>query len=81
MVAPVEGTIPNNPCRRYQKLSLYSWAIGSLCTVVTESWQISTKSLSRKEGETDEEYAKRVEEATKQMNQHLFILIHALFQV
>ncbi|KAG2435495.1 hypothetical protein HYH02_011790 [Chlamydomonas schloesseri] len=65
---------------RYQKLSLWSWALGSVCTVATESYQIAAKSVVRKEGESEEDYAKRVEEVKKQINQHLFVLIHGLFQ-
>ncbi|GIL49947.1 hypothetical protein Vafri_6243 [Volvox africanus] len=65
---------------RYQKLSLWSWALGSVCTIAAEGWQITAANVTRKEGETEEEYGKRVEEVKKQINQRLFILIHALFQ-
>ncbi len=37
--------------------------------------------MVRKEGESEEEYGKRVEEVKKQINQRLFVLIHALVQV
>lgn len=37
--------------------------------------------MVRREGESDEDYAKRVDEAKKQVNQRVFVLVHALFQV
>ncbi|KXZ52234.1 hypothetical protein GPECTOR_10g865 [Gonium pectorale] len=65
---------------RYQKLSLWSWALGSVCTVAAESWQIAALSVVRKEGESEDEYAKRVEDVKKQINQRLFLVVHALVQ-
>lgn len=65
---------------RYQKMSLWSWALGSACTIVGEGWQISSLSVKRREGEGDEEYGRRVEEVKRQVNQRLFVLVHALVQ-
>ncbi len=67
--------------RSYQKLSLYSWALGSVCTVAAESYAIAAASVVRKEGESDEEYGKRVEEVKKAINARLFTLVHGLVQV
>ncbi|KAG2500202.1 hypothetical protein HYH03_001782 [Edaphochlamys debaryana] len=65
---------------RYQKLSLWSWALGSLCTVATESYGIASTSVVRKEGESEEDYAKRVNEVKAAINQKVFVLVHALVQ-
>lgn len=34
---------------RWSKISLYSWALGSVCTVLTESYQIARLSVKRRE--------------------------------
>jgi hypothetical protein len=65
---------------RAQKVSLYSWALGSVCTIIGESWQISLKMVQRKERESDEDYEARVKEAQAVINNHLFVLLHALIQ-
>mmetsp|Transcript_14982 Transcript_14982/g.32478 ORF Transcript_14982/g.32478 Transcript_14982/m.32478 type:complete len:241 (+) Transcript_14982:194-916(+) len=65
---------------RWQKLSLYSWALGSVCTVVSEVWSITSLSVVKKEGESDEEYKKRVDDARAQINQRMFVLVHGLVQ-
>lgn len=65
---------------RFQKLSLWSWALGSACTVAAEAFQIASTSVPRKEGEGDAEYDKRVDEARAQINQRMLVLIHALVQ-
>lgn len=65
---------------RYQKLSLVGWALGSCLTAIGEGWQISALQVKRKEGESDEEYNKRIEEIKKQINQRLFVLTHAVIQ-
>ncbi|PNH09763.1 Peroxisomal membrane protein 11D [Tetrabaena socialis] len=65
---------------RYQKLSLWSWALGSVCTLAAEGYSIAAQSVVRKEGESEEDYCKRVEEVKKQINQRLLVIVHALFQ-
>lgn len=34
---------------RWGKISLWSWALGSVCTVVAESWSIAKLQVKRKE--------------------------------
>lgn len=65
---------------KYQKLSLWSWALGSACTIATEGWQIGTTTVKRNDGEADDEYNRRVEAIKRQVNQRLFVLLHALVQ-
>ncbi|KAF5833224.1 peroxisomal biogenesis factor 11 [Dunaliella salina] len=66
---------------RFQKVSLSAWALGSVCTIISESWQIARLSVTRKENETDEKYEARVEEARKAINQRMLLLVHGVFQV
>lgn len=65
---------------KWQKLSLWSWALGSVCTVFGEAWQIIELSVVRKEGESDADYNKRVEAARKATNERMLVLVHGLFQ-
>lgn len=66
---------------RYQKMSLWGWALGSGCTILAEGYAISHALVRRHEGESDEEYEKRVAAAKAEINAHLLPLIHAVFQV
>ena len=66
---------------RYQKMSLWGWALGSACTILSESYAISTALVRRREGESDDDYEKRVAAAKAEINAHLTPLIHAIFQV
>eukprot|EP00967_Tisochrysis_lutea_P141523 scaffold260118_cov21-Tisochrysis_lutea.AAC.2 len=34
---------------RFQKVSVSAWALGSVCTIISESWQIARLSVTRKE--------------------------------
>ncbi|GFR43503.1 hypothetical protein Agub_g4592, partial [Astrephomene gubernaculifera] len=65
---------------RYQKLSLWTWALGSVCSVAAESWQIAMQSVVRKEGESDADYEKRVEAVKNDINNRLFIILHSVIQ-
>jgi len=63
----------------FQKLSMYGWFGGSLCTIVTELYEIQDM-IKRKRGETDGDYEKRQEELQKQLKEKAVVLIHAVFQ-
>mmetsp|Transcript_7954 Transcript_7954/g.21223 ORF Transcript_7954/g.21223 Transcript_7954/m.21223 type:complete len:235 (+) Transcript_7954:101-805(+) len=65
---------------RFQKVSVSAWALGSVCTIISESWQIARLSVTRKENEPDEKYEARVEEARKAINQRMLVLVHGIFQ-
>lgn len=67
--------------RRYQKVSLWGWALGSACTILGESYAISTALVRRREGESDDDYEKRVAAAKAEINAHITPLIHGIFQV
>ncbi len=77
------GLITNKTTgERWQKVSLWSWALGSVCTVVAESLGIAASmSVPRKEGESEEEYAKRADEARKGVNAKVLALVHGVIQV
>ena len=66
---------------RWQKISLWSWAMGSVCTVVAEAYTIATLTVVQKDGESDQDYNKRVDEARSQINQKMLALVHGLVQV
>jgi hypothetical protein len=66
---------------RWQKTSLWSWALGSLCTVAAETYQIATITVEHKEGESAQDYEKRVDAARAQIHQKMLVLVHGLFQV
>lgn len=63
----------------FQKLSMYGWFGGSLCTIITELYELQAM-IKRKYGETDAEYEKRQEEVQKQLKEKSIVLIHAVFQ-
>lgn len=66
---------------RAQKTSLWAWALGSVCTIVSECYELSqlSKPPSTKEGQEAWEI-KRMK-AQAEMNSRMIVLIHALFQV
>lgn len=66
---------------RFQKLSLYSWAGGSGCTVLTEAHELLQISKIKRKGESDSEWALRRAKAVDEVNTRLLTLIHALVQV
>ena len=75
----VSFTLMSN-CRA-QKTSLWAWALGSVCTIVSECYELSqlSKPPSTKEGQEAWEI-KRMK-AQAEMNSRMIVLIHALFQV
>lgn len=77
------GLITNKTTgERWQKVSLWSWALGSACTVAAEGYGIAAaKAVVRKEGESDEEFSKRQEEVQKAVNARVLTLVHGLVQV
>jgi Peroxisomal biogenesis factor 11 (PEX11) len=64
---------------RAQKTSLYGWFGGSLCTILTEVYEIGALTL-RREGESDEEYRDRQYKDGAEVQRRLLTLIHACFQ-
>ena len=69
-----------NPCRA-QKASLWGWALGSVCTVVTECYEVVTLSNIQKKDESDEAWSARRLKAQTEINNRLVVLTHALVQV
>lgn len=65
---------------RAQKLSLWGWALGSVCTAVLETIAILEAAAPRREGESDAEWDKRQEAARRETNGRLLVLFHALVQ-
>ena len=75
------ATICNfNTCRA-QKTSLWGWALGSVCTVVTESYEVVTLSNIQKKDESEEAWTARRLKAQAEINNRLVVLTHALVQV
>lgn len=66
---------------RAQKVSLWGWALGSVCTILLEANGIAQASARRLPNEGDVEWAKRQEAARKEINQRLLVLVHGLVQV
>eukprot|EP00877_Chromochloris_zofingiensis_P005583 jgi/Chrzof1/15025/Cz09g24120.t1 len=65
---------------RAQKVSLWGWALGSVCTILLEANGIAQASARRLPNEGDVEWAKRQEAARKEINQRLLVLVHGLVQ-
>lgn len=64
---------------RAQKVSLYGWFGGSMCSIVTELYDIH-ELTARKEGESPEDYVKRQNELNEELNRRTVVLVHAIFQ-
>ncbi|KAL3148529.1 hypothetical protein ABBQ38_013967 [Trebouxia sp. C0009 RCD-2024] len=64
-----------------QKMSLWAWALGSVCSIVSECYELSqlSKPPSTKDGQEAWEI-KRMK-AQAEINSRMITLIHALFQV
>lgn len=65
---------------RFQKVSLWGWALGSVCTVVLEAVAIAEAAAPRRDGESDAEWAKRQDAAKNEINGRLLVLFHGLVQ-
>lgn len=75
------GLLPDKKLgERAQKTSLYSWALGSLATMVLEAHTILAVSSRRLPSESDAEWAKRQEAARREVNAHLLVFIHGALQ-
>lgn len=66
---------------RFQKVSLYSWAGGSVCTAINEAFELLRISKIKRKGETDSEWALRRAKAVGEVNGRLLTLFHSLVQV
>lgn len=64
---------------RAQKASLYGWFGGSLCTIVSEIYELQSMT-ARIKGESDEEYAARQSRTNSEVKRRTFVLVHAIFQ-
>jgi hypothetical protein len=64
---------------RFQKASLYGWFGGSLCTLVAEIYEIS-RLTARRKNESDEDYARRQQDAHAELTRRTVVLVHACFQ-
>lgn len=65
---------------RAQKVSLYSWALGSITTMILEGNAILRVSARQRPGETEVDWAKRQEQARQEVSQHLLVFVHGLMQ-
>lgn len=74
------GLISSKPAgERFQKISLWSWALGSVTTMVGEVGAISALA-ARRPGESDEALQARQDAARDEVNTRLFTLAHAVTQ-
>ncbi|WIA18315.1 hypothetical protein OEZ85_009780 [Tetradesmus obliquus] len=65
---------------RAQKVSLWSWALGSVLTMIIEANAILSVSSRRLARESDAEWAKRQEAARQEINGRLLVFIHGGLQ-
>lgn len=63
----------------FQKVSMYGWFGGSMCTILTEIYELQAM-LKRKYGETDAEYDIRQKKMQNEVKEKSIVLIHAMFQ-
>ena len=66
---------------RAQKTSLWGWALGSVCTVVSECYELSQLSKAPASGEGQDAWEIKRSKAQAEINTRMFTLVHALFQV
>jgi hypothetical protein len=66
---------------RAQKVSLWSWALGSACTVVLEAHGILQAAARQRQGESDGEWLARQEQARQEINARSFVLLHGCVQM
>ena len=66
---------------RAQKTSLWGWALGSVCTVVSECYELSQLSKAPASGEGQDAWEIKRAKAQAEINTRMFTLVHALFQV
>ncbi len=66
---------------RFQKASLYGWAGGSLCTVISESWELVQLNKIKRKDESEEAWQARQAKAISEINSHSLVLFHGLVQV
>lgn len=65
---------------RFQKLSLYSWAVGSLVGTVADAWQIVELSNVVTQGSSKEDQEQLLREVNRKVNERLMFLSHGLVQ-
>jgi len=65
---------------RFQKISLYSWAGGSVCTAANEAYELMQISKIKRKGETDSEWAVRRAKTVDEVNTRLLTLFHSIVQ-
>lgn len=66
---------------RAQKTSLWGWALGSVCTVVSECYELSELSKAPSADEGREAWEMKRAKAQAEINTRMLVLVHALFQV
>ena len=62
-------------------MSLWSWALGSVCTVVSECYELLQLSKPPSTGEGKEAWEIKRMKAQAEINTRMITLVHALFQV
>jgi len=65
---------------RAQKTSLWGWALGSVCTVVSECYELSELSKAPSADEGREAWEMKRAKAQAEINTRMLVLVHALFQ-
>lgn len=66
---------------RAQKTSLWGWALGSVCTVVSECYELSELSKAPSADGGREAWEMKRAKAQAEINTRMLVLVHALFQV
>ena len=66
---------------RAQKTSLWGWALGSVCTVVSECYELSELSKVPSADGGQEAWEIKRAKAQAEINTRMIVLVHALFQV
>jgi hypothetical protein len=63
-----------------QKISLWSWALGSVSSIISECYEIAQLSNIQQDGESQEAWDMRKLKAQTEINKRLITLIHAIIQ-
>jgi hypothetical protein len=68
---------------RFQKLSLWSWLLGSVSTITQETTFLldGSADIKREDGESDESWQQRKENLKAAIQRRVIVLVHAIFQV
>lgn len=63
-----------------RRMSLSSWAMGSVCGILVEVWEIARLTVARRDGESRADFERREAEIRRQLEDHVFLLVHGAIQ-